>query len=147
MIDADAVLGLLLGYPIGKCSVMIDAIGVGAALQDVGRIRGFNIVAINFAGASKRRDRSGRWGFRNMRADCWWKLRELLDPAYGATLALPPDARVLPDLTAPRFFVGLHGIQIEGKDDIKKRLGWSPDHGDSIVLSVANLGMEYTGSF
>jgi len=41
------------------------------------------------------------------------------------------------DLAAPEFEVTLQGIQIESKDDIKRRLGRSPDRGDAVLLAWA----------
>ncbi|NJN87932.1 MAG: hypothetical protein HC881_18595 [Leptolyngbyaceae cyanobacterium SL_7_1] len=92
------------------------------------------------------RDRSGQLGFANKRAESYWRLRELLDPAYGATLALPPDPKVLADLTAPRWKLTLQGILLESKDDIRGRLGRSPDLGDAIVMAC-NLGSSYSSVF
>jgi hypothetical protein len=42
------------------------------------------------------------------------------------------------DLVAPQWKITASGIQIESKDDIKKRLARSPDCGDAVVL--ANYG-------
>ena len=38
-------------------------------------------------------------------------------------------------LTAPTFDVTPRGIQVESKDEIKARLGRSPDRGDSVVMA------------
>jgi hypothetical protein len=49
------------------------------------------------------------------------------------------------DLTAPRWKVGSAGrIQIESKDDIRKRLGRSTDAGDAVVQAFHEpwLGQE-----
>ena len=74
----------------------------------------------------------------------WWKMREALDPAYGAGLMLPPDRELKADLCAPRWKLTNAGIQVEGKSthtrdgfgDLKKRLGRSPDKGDSCVYAL-----------
>ena len=87
--------------------------------------------------ATDHKDRSKELGFVNKRAAAWWRLRELLDPAYGAELALPPDDLLTGDLTAPHWAVHSGGrIQIESKDEIRKRLGRSPDSGDAVVQAV-----------
>ncbi len=54
----------------------------------------------------------------------------------AAKAALPPDQRLFADLAAPRYRVTARGIQVEDKDQIKKRLGRSPDRGDAVVLAA-----------
>lgn len=77
---------------------------------------------------------SGRTVHRNCRAAAWWNLREMLDPDSGLEVALPPDDALTGDLTSPTWRVMSGGrIQIESKDDIRKRLGRSTDDGDAVV--------------
>lgn len=77
--------------------------------------------------------------FVNARAEAWWKFRDELNPDRegGSVIALPDDAELLADLATPKFDVKTSGIQIEGKDEIKKRLGRSPDKGDAVVMCLA----------
>jgi hypothetical protein len=144
--DAQATVSLLLQRRQGNSIIFVDVIGVGASVVDMLRASGHQVTPFNGAERSVYRDRSGQLSFANKRAESYWRLRELLDPAYNATLALPPDPKVLGDLTAPRWKLTLQGILLESKDDIKKRLGRSPDSGDAIVMAC-NLGMMYTGAF
>src|SRR5699024_4130937 len=64
----------------------------------------------------------------------WWKLREALDPEGGQDekIMLPDDARLLAELTTPRWKLVGTDILIESKDDIRKRVGSSPDRADVI---------------
>lgn len=64
----------------------------------------------------------------------WWKLREALDPEGGQDekLMLPDDPRLLAELTTPRWKLTGTDILIESKDDIKKRVGGSPDRADVV---------------
>ena len=77
----------------------------------------------------------------NLRAELWWNLRELLDPnprVNPSPIALPPDDVLLADLTNVRYKFDSKGrIQLESKEEIKKRLGRSPDRGDAVVLAYA----------
>jgi hypothetical protein len=74
--------------------------------------------------------------FYNLRAKMWWQFREALDPSSGFDIALPPDPEVRAELAAPRWKMRRGNvILIEEKVEIKKRLGRSPDKGDSIVQS------------
>jgi hypothetical protein len=114
---------------------IIDVIGIGTGVVDRLREQGFKrITGFNAGTATRKKDRAGELEFENTRSAAWWNLREMLDPAYGATLVLPPDDELIGDLTAPRFSVTSRGrIQIERKEDIKKRIGRSTDAGDAVV--------------
>lgn len=117
---------------------MVDVIGLGAGVIDVLREAGYPARAFNASTASILLDRSGELGFTNRRAAAWWMLRESLDPTFGSTIALPPDDDLVGDLTAPTYrVVGNGKIQIEPKDDTRKRLGHSPDHADAVVMVMA----------
>ena len=88
---------------------------------------------------SRRRTADNTLRFFNKRAEVWWRLREALDPGQdgGSPVALPDDPELTADLTSCRFTVGPRGIKIESKDEVVKRLGRSPDKGDSITLAFA----------
>lgn len=115
---------------------VVDGIGVGAGVVDVLRSHRKNVRSfIASHSTGDLRESSNSQTFRNLRSASWWHLRELLDPALGATLCLPPDDDLTADLTAPRWEPVTGGkIQVESKDDIKKRLGRSTDYGDAVVM-------------
>jgi hypothetical protein len=74
-----------------------------------------------------------------MRAELYWKFREWLDPAnyeVGQEPQLPPDSELLGDLVSARWKMQTNGVQIESKEDIKKRLGRSPDCSDAVVMTL-----------
>jgi hypothetical protein len=120
-----------------QCRAIVDVIGIGAGVVDRLREQGFKPAAFNASSGTDRRDRSGELLFTNLRAAAWWHLREQLDPAYGATLALPEDDQLTADLIAPHFSVGSSGkLLIESKDQIRARLGRSTDFGDSLVMAT-----------
>ena len=117
-------------------AAVVDVIGIGAGVVDRLREQRMPVDGFNASAATKRRDSSNELGFINQRAAAWWALRELLDPASGSEIALPPDDLLLGDLTAPHWRVASGGrIQVESKDDIKKRIGRSTDDGDAVVMS------------
>lgn len=118
----------------------VDVIGIGAGVVDRLREQGYDVEAFNAAGRSEELDFSGELGFVNRRSAGWWRLRELLDPSHGETVVLPPDDMLTGDLTAPHWRVTSGGggkILVEAKDDIRKRLGRSTDHGDAVVQAFA----------
>jgi hypothetical protein len=117
---------------------MIDVIGIGAGVFDRLRELHHQVIPFNAAAGTKVTDSSGELGFANVRSAAWWHLRELLDPANVEPIALPPEDRLIGDLTAPKHTVTSSGkIQIEGKDKIKERLGRSTDDGDAVVQAFA----------
>lgn len=116
---------------------IVDVIGLGAGVFD--RLREVGARPLAYVGSGKTgvRDRSGKFGFTNVRSAAYWSVRELLDPAYDPTLALPPDDLMISDLTTPtwRVTTGLPPkIQVEVKDEVVKRLGRSPDRGDAVAM-------------
>lgn len=119
------------------CAVVVDVDG-GWGGDTVARLKDNGIAVVGFkgSGASHQRTRDGQLGFVNKRAEAWWRFREELDPNQegGSAIALPPDASIKADLAAPRWKLTTKGIQIESKDEIRKRLGRSPDEGDAIVM-------------
>lgn len=116
-------------------SVTIDVIGIGASAYDAS-VKRFNRVYGFVAGESSNRlDRSGMYGFINLRAEAWWGLREALNPETGDDLALPPLPKLRSDLTAPRYMVQKGNYKVESKEDIEKRIHRSTDYGDAVVMA------------
>ena len=117
--------------------VFIDVVGVGSSPYDTLKENKVKVTGVNAASTSKQTDRSKQFGFANMRAELYWKMREALEPGKGDDLALPDNRQLLADLCAPRYSVTARGIMIEGKEDIRRRLGRSPDCGDAAVLALS----------
>jgi hypothetical protein len=92
-------------------------------------------IPYNASSGTKVRDKSGQLQFNRMRDMLWWKMRERLEE--GNT-ALPPDDQLIADLVSFKYGYTSSGkIVIEEKKEVKKRLGRSPDSGDSCVLAFA----------
>lgn len=113
----------------------IDATGVGTSPSDLARGEGLKINPVIFAAATNARDRAGIMRMRNWRAWLWWNMRDVLDPQRGDDVALPPDRELLADLTSARWKQTASGVQVEDKDEIKKRIGRSPDAGECVILA------------
>lgn len=137
--DGKSVADLVAINLNGEAYGNIDVTGIGSSPYDRCVERGLNVYACSGGDGSSERDRSGKFGFRNKRAEWYWRLREALDPKHGDNIALPPDKELLADLTAPRWKITPgNDIQVESKDDIKKRIGRSPDCGDAVVYSFVH---------
>ncbi len=132
MQTAGRVAAVLQMYGTGRA--VVDGIGIGAGIPPRLREQGLEAEAFIASQGTDMTDRSGEFGFINCRAAAWWSMRELLDPQYGEGIALPDDDLLIGDLTAPKWKVTSGAkIQIEAKDDIRKRIGRSTDAGDSVV--------------
>ena len=128
--------------------INIDLIGVGTSCYDTAKVVWPGTAkAVNVASGTRyvARGNDGQQLFtmRNVRAEIHWRLREALDPETGDDIALPPGNDIVADLCAARYKVLAGGvIQIESKDDIKKRLGRSPDKGEAIMLAQSDFNEE-----
>lgn len=93
-------------------------------------------VAVVFSSGAEGGDNETQLGYANMRARMYWEFRKALDPAKTKEpVSLPPGERVLAQLTASRWRPRTGKILIESKEDIKARLGSSPDEADAIVMA------------
>lgn len=121
-----------------KADAVVDVIGIGSGPYDQLRERfGNRAVAFNASESSTMKDRSKELEFSNKRSAAWWHMRELLDPAFDSTIALPPDDQLIGDLTAPHRGRMTSGgkLTVESKPDIRKRIGRSTDDGDAVVMA------------
>jgi len=136
MEPAGKILGILQANG-GKA--VIDVIGIGAGVVD--RVReqlpSSRVVAFNASEKTPRTDRSRELGFINKRAAAWWHLREMLDPnSDEEPVLLPPDDLLVGDLTSPHYWMTSTGkVQIESKDDVRRRLGRSTDSADAVMMA------------
>lgn len=123
-------------HPERSVPICIDIGGAaGSSVFDHVRELLLEAIALNGSERSEKRDKSGRLGFVNKRAEWHWTLREQIDPASKQDLALPPDTQLLSDLCAPRWRLTPRGIQVEEKEEIKKRIGRSPDRGEAVMYA------------
>jgi hypothetical protein len=117
---------------------VVDSMGVGGGVVDRLRETGVPVLAYTGAAKARTRTRDREWGFTNTRSAAYWRVRELLDPAFGAEVMLPPDDLLLSDLTTPTWDVTTGvppRIQVETKESVSARLGRSPDRGDVVAMA------------
>lgn len=133
---------------IPGAAAAVDVNGIGAGVVD--RLRQLNrkVWAFNASKSTTRRDITGEYGFMNTRSAAFWNLREMLDPANRKgpmgrraageeEICLPDDDQLREDLTCVRWVPPKNGdkIRVEPKEDIKARLGRSPDVGDMAAIA------------
>lgn len=101
--------------------------GFGSGVVDALLQAGYSPNEIHFS--SKATDPA----YLNKRAEMWFKMAEWIKRGG----VLPYDQELIKELTAPQYtFVG-GKFQLESKDQIKARLGFSPDRSDALALTFA----------
>ncbi len=132
--DGHAVAGQVVSHLRDHAVIHIDVIGVGASPHDILKTN-HQSIGVNVANRSLGTDRSGTLRFLNLRSELWWMLREALDPQSNNGICLPPDSALLADLTAPKWKLQGPIIVVEGREDIVKRIGRSPDDASAVILA------------
>lgn len=126
--------------------ILVDSIGLGAGVVDRLRELGLPARGINVS-------ESPALGhtYRNLRAELWHKAKAWLEKR---DCRLPKDERLISELATVRYSFTSNGkIQIESKDEIRKRGLASPDLADAFVLTfasdaaVASYGVSYTSKW
>ena len=121
-----------------KNKLFIDTIGEGAGVYSrLLELKEQNVFSCKGSYSAKGyNDITGEYEFANMRAYLHWAVRDWLNPKNGFSPALPPDDRFMEEATEIHWKFQSNGsIIIESKDDIKARIGRSPDRFDSLSLT------------
>jgi hypothetical protein len=123
-----------------KAVIIID-MGGGYGNRPYGELQSNGIeppILVGYKGGSTSNGHAEitNFSFANKRAESWWRFREALDPTQegGSRIALPPDAQLVSDLSAPTYKVINNEIKMETKEKLVERLGRSPDRGDAVVM-------------
>lgn len=116
----------------GATQVAIDADGVGFGFAGALRRRRGTRVAVTAirSGASATDPKA----YGNRRAEMWWQLREALMRQGDEQLDLTAlDDQTAAELLVPRYSTPKGRVLVESKDELRKRLGRSPDNADALV--------------
>jgi len=109
--------------------IAVDTIGEGRGVAD--NLNDARETVIEFKGSNEALDKKQ---FQNQRAEAWWYAREQF--AKGR-VSIPDDPILLEELTEVKYFINRRGlIQIEDKEDIKERIGRSPNRADALVQGL-----------
>jgi len=132
----------LVGYLVTSCRKNIDNLAVDIGGMGVGVIDRldeleYNPVAVNFGSSTKITDDSGQQKYVNLRAAMYFMLRDALDPDGDIKLMLPVDDILSADLVATTYMYNSKGqIKLEEKQELKDRLGRSPDSADALAIAI-----------
>ena len=104
-----------------------DTVGWAHGAIDVMRAAGFCPIPIVFHGAAT----NSR--FKNRRAEMWFAMAEWI--LKGGVLPNIPE--LVAELSTPTYFYKNGKFQLESKEQVKDRLGRSPDLADALALTFA----------
>jgi len=88
---------------------------------------------VHVASAPSQAAQEGEFGL--LRDQLWWAVREWLRTDPGAML--PPDAQLADELSAPTYHTRRGKLIVSNKDELRDRLGRSPDRADALCLTFA----------
>lgn len=109
-------------------AVFIDVIGIGAGVVD--RLRELGHTDTVFAANSS--NKAPVEGYLNLRAYMWAQVRDWL----SAGGSIPDLGELIGELSTPIYWIPSNGrLQLEPKDEIKARVGASPDLADALAFT------------
>lgn len=119
----------------------VDATGIGSGVPPAMRrwwarngYPGRYATAVKVAASPSRVVTEGE--FHTLRDQLWWSVREWLRTDPGAML--PPDEALAEELCAPTYQTRKGKIVVSSKDELRDRLGRSPDRADALCLTFAD---------
>lgn len=104
-----------------------DTGGFGAGVVDHMLLKGYNPQPVNFS------QKANDGQYYNKRAEMYFEMAKWIKRGG----ALPYDAELIKELTTPFYYFKNGQMILESKDDIKARLGYSPDKADALALTFA----------
>lgn len=110
-----------------EMAMVDDTGGYGASAIDSMNLAGLPVSPVNFSG--KATDPR----YFNKRSEMWFKMAQWI----RAGGALPKEPDLVRELTAPTYTLDKGRLRLEEKEQIKKRLGFSPDKADALALTFA----------
>jgi hypothetical protein len=119
-------------------AIFIDGGGVGGGVVDRCRQIGLSVTDVRFGAKSDRAplEHDRAIGYANKRAEIWGNMRAWLRDG-----AVDADPELIADLTGVEYgYVlrdGRDAIQLERKEDMKRRGLASPDNGDALALTFS----------
>jgi len=117
-----------------KDLLCIDEIGIGAGVVDALLKNGANVTGINVGSGAEDAVR-----YFNKRAELYWQLRECFENGDISLSQLDQDTldELKSQLTQIKYKFSTGRLQIESKEDMKRRGLPSPDLADALMLSFA----------
>lgn len=129
----DAVRGALAETAVLRVRLVVDDDGVGGGVTDRLRetmdreLQSDRASLLAYRGGARAADPDR---YTNKRTESWFRAKHVMDQ-----LDIPDDDELAADLVSTAYKMTSSGqLQAERKEDVKKRLGRSPDRGDALVM-------------
>ena len=115
-------------------NIAIDCDGIGAGVYDNLKSYGYDTVQIT-GGAKPPYTQDQSYQFKNTRSFIYWNLRERI---RNGNIKLYLNKELINELISVKYKISQDRmIQIESKEEIKKRIGKSPDLADAVCYAAA----------
>lgn len=115
-------------------SIFVDSIGLGAGVADRLLEMGLPVIHVNVAEAPAQSDR-----FQNLRAELWYQCREWFEKKECTLNAPQNTLKLVEELVAVnQKYTSLGKVQIESKDEMKRRGLKSPNLADALIITFAH---------
>ncbi len=126
---------------IGCKKVVVDGNGVGSGVWPILHKHGLSVC--RFMSTSRPSASAGEFGtFGNARAEMYWRFREWVE--HGGIIFNDPQLKE--ELEATTYEIRNGKIYICSKDDLRKRLGRSPDRADACAYCFYAMASHYIES-
>ena len=115
-------------------TILVDVIGVGAGVCDRLQELGLPVVGVNVGESASISDMYVR-----LRDELWFNARKWFEKKH---CSLAEDETLIAELTLPKYKFTSNGkLQVESKDELKKRYPQSPDVADAFCLTFASAAI------
>jgi hypothetical protein len=128
-----------------------DGLGIGVWQEIVNEFRDFSekVNIVKYHGSSRLSEidptDKDKPSYYNIRAKAWFTA---LDRANAGLATIPDDPELIEELLEVKYFENKKGmIQLEEKEDIKDRLGRSPNKADAWVMLQWGFAQNYPNSY
>ncbi len=112
--------------------IAVDVVGLGAGVADRLREMGNKVLEVNSAEKAENSEK-----YYNQRAEMWWETgRKFAEKEIQLTWQ---DPELMRELGSVSYLIRSGKFLMEAKEDVKKRLGKSPDKADAYLLGLQAL--------
>jgi hypothetical protein len=110
-------------------AIFVDGNGVGGGVVDNLKAWGYKVIEVQMGSSPTDADT-----YYNKRVEIWGRMRDWL-----GTGAIPENSELQTDLISPeyRYHPTSNKVQLESKDEMKRRGLASPDHAEALALTFA----------